>query len=402
VSEDSVTVGRARIGVFTATRAEYGLLRPVLARLEASERLDPLLIVSGTHLSDRHGETVSEIEADGRDIAARIPVPLAADDAVSVAQDMAAVLAGAARAYSELKLDAVMILGDRTEALAAAAAAVPLGLPILHLEGGHRTAGAVDDAIRHAVTKLAALHFTAAEAYSRRIVQMGEAADRVFTVGATGVDNLVAFGVSTRADVAEMLGLGKERLEPGFLLVTFHPETLAELPAEAQIAAFLEGLSTVTNRKIIITLPNADAGSEAIRTALRAFAAERPDQVATFESLGARRYAAALTACDAVVGNSSSGVIEAPAAGVPSVNVGDRQSGRLKPASVIDCANTPDAVAAALACGLDPAFRDAARKRPAPFGDGRAADRIVEVLERTDFGGLARKPFVDRPFVDRD
>jgi UDP-hydrolysing UDP-N-acetyl-D-glucosamine 2-epimerase len=383
---------RIRIGVFTATRAEYGLLRPVLARLEASARLQPFLIVSGTHLSDRHGATVAEIEADGRAIAARIPVPLAADDGVSVAQDMATVLAGAAKAYVELKLDAVMILGDRTEALAAAAAAVPFGLPVLHLEGGHRTAGAVDDAIRHAVTKLAALHFTAAEPYSRRIVQMGEAADRVFTVGATGVDNLVAFGRSDRAGVAQMLGAD---LEPGFLLVTFHPETLAAVSAEGQIDAFLTGLGTVTDRKIVITLPNADAGSEAIRAALKTFAAERPDQVRTFESLGARRYAAALTACDAVVGNSSSGVIEAPGAGVPSVNVGDRQAGRLKPASVIDCANTPDAIAAALKQALDPAFTEMAHSQPAPFGDGRAAERIVAVLEATDFRGLARKPFID-------
>jgi UDP-hydrolysing UDP-N-acetyl-D-glucosamine 2-epimerase len=388
-----VSIGRVRIGVFTATRAEYGLLRPVLARLEASERLEPLLIVSGTHLSDRHGATAAEIEADGRAVAARIPVPLAADDGVSVADDMAAVLAGAAKAYAALKLDAVMILGDRTEALAAAAAAVPLGLPILHLEGGHRTEGAVDDAIRHAITKLAALHFTAAEPYSRRIVQMGEAADRVFTVGATGADNLVAFGRSTRAEVAAMLG---GDLEPGFLLVTFHPETLAEVSTGAQIAAFLQGLGTVTNRKIVITLPNADAGSGAILAAIKAFAEDRSDQVLTFESLGSRRYAAALTACDAVVGNSSSGVIEAPAAGVPSVNVGERQAGRLKPASVIDCANSREAIATAIAEALDPAFREAARKQPAPFGDGRAAERIVEVLERTDFKGLARKPFIDR------
>jgi UDP-hydrolysing UDP-N-acetyl-D-glucosamine 2-epimerase len=383
---------RIRIGVFTATRAEYGLLRPVLAKLDASERLEPLLIVSGTHLSDRHGATVAEIEADGRAIAARIPVLLAGDDAVSIAQDMAAVLAGAARAYSELTLDAVIILGDRTEALAAAAAAVPLGLPVLHLEGGHRTAGAVDDAIRHAVTKLAALHFTAAEPYSRRIVQMGEAPDRVFTVGATGVDNLVAFGRSDRAAVSEMLGAD---LEPGFLLVTFHPETLAEVSAEAQIDAFLKGLATVNDRKIVITLPNADAGSGAIRAALKTFAEDRQGQVLTFESLGARRYAAALTACDAVVGNSSSGVIEAPAAGTPSINVGDRQAGRLKPASVIDCANTPEAIAAALKRVLDPTFLEAARRQPAPFGDGRAAERIVAVLEATDFKGLARKPFVD-------
>lgn len=385
----------ARIGVFTATRAEYGLLRPVLERMEASERLTPRLIVSGTHLSARHGATVSEIEADGRAIAARVPVPLASDDAASVAADMAAVLTGAAQAYQALALDAVMILGDRTEALGAAAAAVPFGVPILHLEGGHRTAGAVDDAIRHAVTKLSSLHFTAAEPYRRRLLQLGEAPDRVFTVGSTGADNLTAFGPSTRAEVAALLD---RDLEPGFLLVTFHPETLAEQSPRVQIDAFLTGLASVTDRKMVVTLPNADAGADEIRAALTDFAAERPGQVHIFESLGARRYAAALTACDAVVGNSSSGVIEAPAAGVPSIDVGGRQEGRLKPASVIGCDNTPAAVAAALQQALDPAFTAAARKQPPPFGDGRAAERIVAILERTDFKGLARKPFVDLDF----
>ncbi len=384
---------RARIGVFTATRAEYGLLRPVLARLDASERLEPLLIVSGTHLSSRHGETIAEIEADGRAVAARIPVPLAGDGGASVAADMAVVLAGAANAYADLDLDAVMLLGDRTEALAAAAAAVPLRLPILHLEGGHRTDGAIDDAIRHAITKLAALHFTAAEPYRRRLLQLGEAEDRVFTVGSTGVDNLRAFGRSSRAEVAAMLGVD---LEPGFLLVTFHPETLADTPPATQIARFLAGLAEAGRRKLVITMPNADAGAGAIRTALSAFAEARPDHVVLVESLGARRYAAALTACDAVVGNSSSGMIEAPAAGVPSVNVGERQTGRLTPPSVVGCPNTPAALAVAIARALDPGFREAARRQPAAFGDGRAAERIVAVLEATDFASLERKAFVDR------
>lgn len=381
-----------RIGVFTATRAEYGLLRPVLAALDRSERLEPVLIVSGTHLSALHGMTVSEIEADGRAIAARVPVPLAGDDGASVAADMAAVLAGAGRAYIDLNLDGVMMLGDRTEVLAAACAAVPLALPILHLEGGHRTAGAVDDAIRHAVAKLAALHFTAAEPYRRRLLQMGEAPERVFAVGATGVDNLVAFGRSDLTTASRMLGVD---LSPGFVLATFHPETLGAVSSSAQIDAFLKGLDSVRDRKLVLTQPNADAGAGEIRRALADFVAARPDGAHLFESLGARRYAAALTACDAVAGNSSSGVIEAPAAGTPSVNVGGRQDGRLKPASVIDCALAPQAIADALGRALDPAFRELARLQAPPFGDGHAAERIVAVLEATDFAGLARKPFVD-------
>lgn len=381
------------LGVFTGTRAEYGLLRPVLEGLERSSRLQPRLIVGGTHLSERHGATLREIEADGRVADARVVAPLAGDDGRSVAADMAATLAGTAQAYADLGLDAVMVLGDRTEVLAAAAAAVPLRLPILHLEGGHRTVGAVDDAIRHAVTKLATLHFTAAEPYRRRILQMGEASDRVFSVGSTAVDNLLAFGRSTPAAVEALAGLDVSR---GFVLATFHPETLGDRGPEDQIAVFLDGLATVTDRPILVTQPNADAGSGVIRAALKAFGDQRPDQVRLVESLGPKGYAAALTACDAVVGNSSSGVIEAPAAGVPSVNVGARQEGRLKPDSVVDCALDPEAIRAALAQALTPEAKAAARAQPAMFGDGRAGARIVGILERVDFADLARKPFVDR------
>lgn len=380
------------IGVFTATRAEYGLLRPVLAAMEASATIRPLLIVAGAHLSIRHGATLSEIEADGRRPAALVPSPMDGDDGLSAARDMAATLSGCAEAYAALDLDAVLILGDRTEALAAAAAAVPLGLPILHLEGGHRTAGAVDDAIRHAITKLAALHFTAAEPYRRRLLQMGEAPGRVFTVGSTGVDNLMAFGRSTPAEASAVTGLD---LPPGFLLVTFHPETLSKVSPDHQIEAFLAGLASVQDRAVLITLPNADAGAGAIREALSAFAAARPDRVRIAESLGARGYIAALTACAAVIGNSSSGMMEAPAAGVPVVNVGERQAGRLRTPGVIDCPLDAEAVAEAIARALSPGFQAMAQRQPALFGDGHAGERIVSIIEATDLKGLARKPFID-------
>lgn len=387
-----MTAATRTIGVFTATRAEYGLLKPVLEAMDRSPGLEPALIVGGAHLSRRHGATVAEIEADGRAIAARIPVAMAGDDGGSAARDMAATLAGAAQAYADLGLDAILMLGDRTEVLAAAAAAVPLNLPILHLEGGHRTAGAIDDSIRHAVTKLAALHFTAAEPYRRRLRQMGEHPDRVFTVGSTGVDNLLAFGRASPAEASTLTGLD---LPPGFVLATFHPETLGDLSPPAQIAAFLNGLEAVADRTLLITRPNADAGAGSIRRALDAFAAARPGRVHLAESLGARGHAAALTACDLVIGNSSSGVIEAPAAGVPCVNVGERQAGRLRSPGVIDCALEPAAIREAIARALTPEFQALARSQPADFGDGQAGQRIVGILEAADLTRLTRKPFVD-------
>lgn len=383
-----------RIGVFTATRAEFGLLRPVIAALEASATLTPRVIVSGAHLSDRHGLTVREIEAEGVAVAARVPVPLAGDTPVQIAADMAATLDGCARAYAELELDAVLMLGDRTELLAAAAAAVPLALPIVHLEGGHLTHGAVDDSIRHAVSKLAALHFTAAEPYRARLIQMGEAPERVFTVGSTAADNLRTFGRRTRTEVEAETGLD---LSPGFILATFHPETLGAMAAAEQIDAFLNGLEAGrTGRKVLITLPNTDAGSQAIRERIEAWATANAGWAVARASLGARLYLGALTACEAVAGNSSSGVIEAPIAGAPAVNVGQRQAGRLRPPGVIDAPLDAKAIAAALKRALDPAFRAQTAESPAPFGDGHAARRIVQVLETTDFAGLARKPFMDR------
>lgn len=378
-----------RIGVFTATRAEFGLLRPVIAALEASAALEPAVIVSGAHLSERHGLTVRDIEAEGVAIAARVPVPLASDRPVDIAADMAVTLKGCAEAYAALELDAVLMLGDRTELLAAAAAAVPLALPIIHMEGGHLTLGAVDDAIRHAVSKLAALHFTAAEPYRQRLIQMGEAPDRVFTVGSTAADNLKAFGRRTRAEVEADMGLD---LSPGFILATFHPETLGSMTPEAQIAAFLTGLEAGrSGRKVLITLPNTDAGSDAVCTRIEAWAAANSDWATARTSLGARLYLAALTACDAVAGNSSSGVIEAPIAGIPCVNVGERQAGRLRPPGVVDAPLEAAAVGAALKQALDPVFRAEAAKAPPPFGDGHAAGRIVQVLERTPLERLARK-----------
>ncbi len=382
-----------RIGVFTATRAEYGLLRPVLRALDASPRLEPLLIVSGTHLSERHGLTVREIEADGQVIAARAPIPLAGDDGLSVARDMAAVTAGVAEAATSLRLDTLILLGDRTEALAAAAAAVPLRLPILHLEGGHLTAGAIDDAIRHAITKLAAVHFTAAEPYRRRLLQLGEAPERVFTVGSTAADNLMAFGRRTRAEASAALGVD---LEPGFLLVALHPETLATHTPERQVGALLEALAEVRGRRLVFTLPNADAGAETIRRAIRAFVDDRPGSAHAFDSLGSERFWTALTACDAMVGNSSSGLIEAPMAGTPTVNIGERQAGRLRTPGVIDVAFDAGEIRLAIDRALSSEMQAAARDQPPPFGDGQSAPRIVKVLEGLDFADLARKPFVDR------
>lgn len=385
-------MSKARIGVFTATRAEYGLLYPILSALRQSERLEAVLIVSGTHLSPDHGMTVAEIENDGQAIAARIPIQQSDDDALSVGLAMAAALKGCVEAFSTLNLDAVLLLGDRTELLGAAAAATALQLPILHIEGGHVTEGAVDDAVRHAITKLAALHFTAAEPYRQRIIQMGEDPERVFTVGSTGLDNLMAEGVRSIAEIGAEIGLD---LSPAFLLVTFHPETLGAQAPEDQMAALRQALDDLPDFKVLYTLPNADEGNKAIRRAIADHVSAAPGRVFAVESLGRRRYAWALSAAAAVVGNSSSGVIEAPAHRVATVNIGDRQQGRLRAASVLDVPAEAAAIGQAIRRGVSPEFRYLIRDQINPMGDGAAGRRIVEILEGVSFESLRRKRFRD-------
>jgi UDP-hydrolysing UDP-N-acetyl-D-glucosamine 2-epimerase len=394
-----MSIPRLRIGVFTATRAEYGLLYPVIQALRASDRFEPALIVSGAHLSPDHGMTVSEIEEDGQPIAARVPIHQPGDDALAVARMLAAAADGCAQAFHDCALDAVFLLGDRTELLGAAAAAAALRLPILHLEGGHVTEGAVDDAVRHAITKLAVLHFTAAEPYRQRIIQMGEDPARVFTVGSTGLDNLRAQGSRSVAEIGAEIGLD---LSPGFLLTTFHPETLGVDAPEDQMVALRGALDAFPDLKILYTLPNADEGNQAIRAAVMAHAADQPDRVYAVESLGRRRYAWALSAAAAVVGNSSSGVIEAPMHRIATINIGDRQKGRLRAPSIIDVPAEASAIQAAIARGVSPEFRETIRDQVSPMGDGQAGRRIVSILEGVDFATLGRKRFRDLPITPEE
>jgi UDP-N-acetylglucosamine 2-epimerase (non-hydrolysing) len=383
-----------RIALFTATRAEYGLLRPVARALAAQDGTAPLWLVGGAHLSVTLGGTVSEIEADGEPVAARLQDTAPADDTpAAVARAAARTGAAVAEALVRLAPDALVVLGDRTELLGAATAAVCLGVPLVHLEGGHVTEGAIDDRIRHAVSKLADLHFTARPAYADRLLQLGEPADRVFVVGSTGVDDLRAAGPTDLAAASAALDWP---LNPGVVLVAWHPETLSGRDAGADVRAVLAGvLAAAGERRLVLTGPNADVGREAVQAELERVAAAHPDRVRLYASLGRARWGKVLGAADALVGNSSAGVIEAPALGVPSVNAGDRQAGRLRLPGVIDCDVTAEGVAAALRQALDPAFR--AGLSPDPLADGQAAKRIAATLATVDFGALARKPFVDRP-----
>lgn len=373
----------------TATRAEWGLLVWPLRGLRA-QGITVQIAATGAHLSPRFGETWREIEADGFAIDARIAMPLDSDAPADLTRSLGMALAGFADAFERLKPDAVMVLGDRYELLAAATAALMARIPILHLSGGDTTEGALDEQVRHAVTKMAHWHFPSTEAARRRIIQMGEAPERVFTIGATGLDNIHRLTLIDRAALSARLNFD---LAGDFVLVTYHPVTLGDAGPLAGLDALLAALDTRPDLKALITGVNADPGGSAIAARLAGYAQANPERVKLVPSLGQIGYLSAMAQACAVVGNSSSGIIEAPAMGVPTLNLGDRQKGRERAPSIIDCAETPEAIQAALAEALSPDFATYCRTVENPYGDGDASRRFAEIVAGLALGPAGPKAF---------
>jgi len=366
-----------RIAVFTGTRAEYGLLYWLMKDIQAHPELELQVIAGAMHFSPEFGHTWLAITDDGFTIDAKVEMLLSSDSRVGIAKSMGVGTIGLADALERLKPDALVILGDRFEALAAAQTALVMNIPIVHLHGGEVTEGAYDDAIRHAITKMACLHGVAAEPYRQRVIQMGEKPDRVFNVGALGLDHLTRSPRMGRRALAENLGFS---LEAPYLLVTYHPVTLADEPPSESFQALLDALERWPDHLIILTYPNADNGGRAIIPLLEAYAARQPERVLAIHSLGFKRYLSAVAEAEAVIGNSSSGLIEVPSFGVPTLNIGQRQSGRLAADSVLHCAAEVDAIDTGLRQALSPAFRGVCRHTRNPYGQGNAAQQIVDVL----------------------
>jgi len=384
---------RRTIGVVTVARSDYGHLRPLLSEIREAPNLTPLLFVAGSHLAERFGATVGEIEADGWCIAERIETVDPHDDGAAIARSIGRAVSGFGGALVRHRPDLLLVLGDRYEMLGAALAALPLTLPVAHVHGGEVTEGAIDEQLRHALTKLAHVHFVAAEPFARRLQQMGEEAWRIHCVGAPGLDRFRTLRYLDREELARRVGVALTRPT---LLVTFHPVTLEPDRTETYVTELLGALAEV-DATLIVSFPGADTSSGAIIRRLESFATGRA-RVRLVSSLGDDVYASLLREVDAMVGNSSSGLIEAPSFALPVVNVGHRQGGRLRAANVIDVDYGRASIAAGIRRALDPAFAASLKGLRNPYGDGRASPRIVQALQEVKLDArLVHKRFVDLP-----
>jgi len=363
------------IGVVSVSRSDWGHLVPVLEAIRDASDLDLRLFIAGMHLSADFGGTVKEIEAQGWPIAERIAMLEPGDTPEAIAASTGRGIAGFAGAYARQRPDLVVVLGDRFEMLAAAVAALPFALPVAHIHGGEASEGAMDNQIRHAITKLAHLHFASAPEHGKRIAAMGEEDWRIHVVGAPGLDRLRTVGLLSRDEVAAALGLPPAR---PWLLVTFHPVTLEHEDTPRHVDELLAALDAV-DATLVMTYPNADTAGRTIVQRVEDFAARTP-RARIFRNLGDRLYLSLLKHADAMVGNSSSGLIEAPSFALPVVNVGSRQRGRLRGGNVVDVAPRRDDIVRGIRTALAPDLRRRLDGQPNPYGDGRAASRIVAVL----------------------
>jgi len=382
-----------KICVVTGSRAEYGLLRWVMQGIQGAPDLILQVIATGMHLSEKFGQTWREIEGDGFRIDRKVEMLAASDTPLAIAGSMAGGLRGCAEALEELRPDLMVVLGDRFEIFSAVAAALVARIPVAHLHGGETSEGTADEAFRHSITKMSHLHFVAAEEYRRRVIQLGEQPERVFLVGAPGLDSIRRLKLLHRAALEAALDF---RFGEKNLLVTFHPVTLENDTAAGHVAELLAALNDLRDTRLIFTMPNADAGNDVIFRMLEEFVATR-DNARAYTSLGQLRYLSCLSQVDGVVGNSSSGLIEAPSFSIGTINIGDRQRGRMKAESVIDCDPQRQSIAAALQQLYSAAFRKKLETVRNPNGTCGASEKIVETIRHVALDAILKKTFYNLP-----
>lgn len=385
-------MAKRKICVVTGSRAEYGLLYWLIQEINDDPHLELQLVVTGMHLSPEFGLTYKKIEQDGFRINEKVEMLLSSDSPNGIAKSIGLGVIGFVDAFERLKPDILIVPADRYEIFAAAQAAMVLQIPMAHIYGGETTEGAIDEAIRHAITKMAHLHFTASEPYRRRVIQLGEDPRRVLNYGAPGLDNLKKLKLLNRRDLEKAIDF---QLGETSFLITYHPETLGAVKPDQAFGALLKAIDHFPEAKVIFTKANADAAGRIINDRLEDYVAKNSHKSVVFTSMGQLLYLSAMKNVDVVVGNSSSGLLEAPSLKKPAVNIGLRQSGRLKATSVIDCREKEKDIVAAIRKALSLDFKKVAQKTVNPYGQGDASYKIKEYLKRASFDNILRKKFFD-------
>ena len=367
-----------RIGIMTGTRAEYGLLKPLMQEINKDNDMELYLIVSGMHLSPEFGMTYKEIEGDGFQINAKVEMLLSSDSPAGISKSIGLGVIGFADEFQRADLDMLILLGDRYEALSAAISAMVMRIPIAHLHGGELTEGAIDEGIRHSITKMSYLHFTSTEQYRNRVIQLGENPERVFYVGALGVENIKKINLMTKEELERSIHF---EIDENTVVVTYHPVTLENNTVEEQFLNLLKVLDRNPKIRMIFTKANADTNGRIVNELIDKYAAQNSERACAFVSLGQKRYLSALKYCRIVIGNSSSGIIEAPSFGKPIINIGDRQKGRICADSVINCGYTQQEIQQAMETALTKEFENKASNCRNPYEKENTAANIISVIK---------------------
>ena len=381
-----------KICVVTGTRAEFGLLSHLMRLIDDDSTFELQLIATGTHLSPEFGYTLNEIEEEGFKLDKKIEILLSSDTSVGVSKSMGLAQISFAEAYDELKPDLVLVLGDRYEILAAVTTAMIARIPVAHLNGGEKTEGAIDESIRHSITKMSHLHFTATEEYRKRVIQMGENPRFVFNVGEVGLDNIFFKKLYSRAEFEKSIDF---KLNKKNILITFHPVTLEKGMAIKQFEELLSAIDKLEDTNIIITHSNSDMEGRSLIEMIKDYVAKNREKAVAFPSLGYHRYLSALQYMDIVVGNSSSGIVEAPSFKIATINIGNRQKGRIQAPSVINCQPKANDILKAFDLAYSTEFKTQLKIVVNPYGEGGSSQKLIDVLKSISFSELINKTFYD-------
>jgi GDP/UDP-N,N'-diacetylbacillosamine 2-epimerase (hydrolysing) len=384
---------KRKICIITGTRAEFGLLRLLMQEVQDAPECELQIVATGMHLSPEYGLTYKEIEQSGFKIDYKVDMQLSSDSATSITKSIGIGTIGFAEAYEHLQPDLVVVLGDRFELISAVTATLIAGIPVAHIHGGETTEGAFDEAIRHSITKMSHLHFVAAPEYARRVIQLGEQPNRVHVVGGLGIDAIKNTKLLNRKDLERSLNF---KFGDKNLLVTFHPATLEARSSAEQMKSLLDALSDIDDAHLIFTMPNADNGSLELKAMVEAFVMQHPN-ACVYTSLGQLRYLSCMQFVDGVIGNSSSGIAEAPSMRIGTVNIGDRQKGRLSAASIIHCPPDRIKIQEAILRLYDPLFRKSLDGILNPYGNGGASQKIMKIIRSHSLNDLLKKSFYDLP-----